>query len=213
MILLVLGVVSIFIICWIIAYFDENMKRGRDVSFIDPSTPIFYSHCLLCGIFLVSSFFYQAATTFLPYSWSNVVVWILIVTLIINCFDELYSSSMMFQLLLNLRQILVSILLLLALTTVWDLPLIWPSLKYLGWTGDFRGILLFIIPIYNITCVANNPLLIRLPVIVFITSLILHFVFWITASNFAIQSGISIWIWIFINNFISFGYALYVNAN
>ena len=211
MILLGLGVVCVFLICWSISYFDANTKDKSFNGVVDASLPVYYAHLILCGIYFFS-IFYRTSGIIFPYSWGSLVIIILILNSLIKCIDARYTTSMMVQLLVNTRQIYTLILLLLAFTSIWDYPLIWPSIENFGWTGDFRGILLFVIPSYNFACVSTNADLIKIPATGFAVSLVLHMFFCIVGANFGLVSQWSLWLWIILLNGISFTYVCTVHG-
>merc|ERR1711974_46050 len=202
--LLLCGFLAIFFLVWLAIFADHSVREPQFNGSVDVMVAEFYAHALCWPIILVCLCFSPVSPEIFDCPWEYIITGCFIVHLIKGSINSrIDPSSMIIRLIVNMEQLLKSILFFRALIYLWDVPLIWPVVVNHGWTGDFRGIFLFVLPVYNFMFVANNPTLSVIPVVVGCVSLVLHMFVYILGMNWAIYQSVGIWASIFVLNVFS----------
>ena len=173
---------------------------------VDVPVVVLLSHWICSILFLLNVMFHAVTVEVFSCSFESLIITQFIVILIKKTLNILKvdKSAVIMEILVNLDRLFRWALIMRSLITVTDHILIWPVIKHYGWTGDFRGILLFAIPLYTIIFVSQNQDLAKIPVISFIISLTIHFILHSTGLSHGVQTHLGIWIMIILANIISF---------
>mmetsp|Transcript_504 Transcript_504/g.667 ORF Transcript_504/g.667 Transcript_504/m.667 type:complete len:223 (-) Transcript_504:7-675(-) len=201
--LLVGGFLFVFLCVWLAIFADHSLRDPRFNGSVDVAVVEFYAHCFCWVVLLLYSCVYSFTVELFECSWEYIVLACFVVRIITESLKWVDQSSMMMRMLANLGLILRSILLLRALIFLWDSPIVWPVIRHYGWTGDFRGMMMFVIPVYNCMFVSQNPTLSVIPVAALAISFLLHIVLSILGISFGIQRYAGIWITIILANIAS----------